>query len=428
MQTGRLIEAQERQPTRIPITEVLDAEGRVEVFPEILGKGYVDIDFRRSELVVVAGSHIGQIPLNKRITLDIKPKLEIADFVHVVGRAELDIRFIDFYERWYGAAAKAAPNVFEFLVACLEQELRNLIEKGAHREFVQIAEDTSFPRGRFDFERTIRNNFARGRLDRVWTKRFSLEMDNAYNRLIKYAVWYCLNHLVSIGSQRVDLIKSLTETYRLFDAVPLDRSLEYCDYVAKSLQDGRVPLIREYYRSICHICLTLVSDLAVNLGNVDQKLKLASFVVDMADVFERYLLNVLRTSERVSEVALGILDGNVEGRRSLFSDSKRYEAKPDIVVVRSGSPVAVLDAKYKTKLHEADRYQIISHALSFGATDAVLIVPEGQSQELEYVGTIGSGDRIRLFVYHFGLESGNLVERENRFVEKMLEICGAGAE
>jgi len=68
--------------------------------------------------------------------------------------------------------------------------------------------------------------------------------------------------------------------------------------------------------------------------------------------------------------------------------------------------VAIGDVKYKEKTKEADRYQVIAHALSVKCNKAVLVYPATQGVEkgLVRIGSIGpNSSEIELFEYGFDL-------------------------
>jgi 5-methylcytosine-specific restriction enzyme subunit McrC len=101
----------------------------------------------------------------------------------------------------------------------------------------------------------------------------------------------------------------------------------------------------------------------------------------------------------LSEEKIAVLDGNKHQGR-LFEDNKVYPTKSDLIFRRSKKEVIGLgEVKYKPKLKEADRYQIISHVTAAQAPVGILFSPanEGESQRLERIGRLPTGAQF----YHY---------------------------
>ena len=73
------------------------------------------------------------------------------------------------------------------------------------------------------------------------------------------------------------------------------------------------------------------------------------------------------------------------------------------------------DVKYKIKPQETDRYQIVTHALSYQVNRAILIYPKkfnSARSGVHRLGIIGpSSNEIEIFEYYFDL-SGDLEQEE----------------
>jgi 5-methylcytosine-specific restriction enzyme subunit McrC len=235
--------------------------------------------------------------------------------------------------------------------------------------------------------------------------------------LIKYALWYSGHHLIMRASADRALRSAIADLYAYFDAVPLDRSLRFLtaarDYVARR----RFPDTRDYYLGACELAFALISELGLDLRARGEDIQLASFLLDMESIFENYVRNVLRGSPDIRAIGARVLDGNNEGRGWLFNDSRIYEARPDLILKRKSSVELIGDVKYKPKLSEQDRYQIIAHSLSFNAKRALIVLPakSGENSKIERLGRVGTDPGVNLHVYHFNLESDDLAVEETKF-------------
>lgn len=418
--TGR-----EYQQLEIPIREVIGESGEVEVFPEVQAHGYFDIKFRRNKLVLTAGSFIGQIPLNDRVIIDVQPKVPFGNLVSLVGRSETHLQLLDFYSRAYRGLKEPPKNIFEFLCRCLVVELRWIIREGLYRQYVRRDEPTSMPRGRPLLAESISRRWSKGEFHKVDVSYFQFSADIPENRLIKYTLWYCLNHLRRLGVDNADLVRELSEFYRIFSSVSLDRSRRFFDPVVRNLSSKKIPFIRQYYEPIEKLCLAIIERVGADLVAKGQDYETSSFIVDLADVFEGYIFSLSKQIIKGLDSTHSVLDGNLDGKRHLFSDSEVYEAKPDVVVTRGKETLLIMDAKYKTRIGEGDRYQLISHALSYGAPVAMHVMPGSSDKKgLEYIGTVGTSSPIKVYKYAIDIESEPLDAAEEHYATALGEVLG----
>src|SRR5258707_1169067 len=91
----------ERQSVEIPLDRLLTTAGKFEILPSVAAKGYFDIDYRAGQLIFKAGKFVGLIPINERVVIGVKPKISVADLLHIVDVAEEEVSFLDFFVRPY---------------------------------------------------------------------------------------------------------------------------------------------------------------------------------------------------------------------------------------------------------------------------------------------------------------------------------------
>jgi len=139
-----------------------------------------------------------------------------------------------------------------------------------------------------------------------------------------------------------------------------------------------------------------------------------SFVLNLEDVFEKYIRNLLKGADLTAQPGLRVLNGNTEIQSYLFSDSRTVKILPDIVIKKDKTVLLLADVKYKPKLSEVDRYQIIAHACSMSVNKAVIILPAfaGGQSGLIRRGCVGRGNGIELFEYHFKVDVDLRLEEE----------------
>ncbi len=420
----KIYPAVERTPTTIPIQDVLSPDGIPHIFPEVTSRGYFDIDFRGNKLVLIAGKYIGLIPINERVAINVQPKVGVANLVHIISKSKEQLDALTFFERTYKHAATVSQTIFEFLARSLAIALQTIDKEGMYKQYLGRHANVTAPKGRINIARTAQLNWMRGIYYKVFIDWFEFTADNHFNRMVKYSLWYCLNHLMKIGSTNVDLIKELSYFYDFFMSIPLDKNRNFLQPVIDDIHDQKIPVLRAYYENICKICRVIIEDIGITLTEPGEDIKLLSFIINMEHIFERYLLFILREKNHFFGEDYRIQDGNKEGKRFLLSDPSKFEAKPDIIINHLTGAKLIMDAKYKDKATESDRYQIISHALSFGANKAILVMPlsERSASGLLRQGRIGEPG-IEIYEYYFNLENEDLESEEANYVQVIRDLC-----
>jgi len=414
--------AKERSTTIIPIQQILSKEGTPYLYPEVLSKQYFDIKYRSNELVLVAGKYIGLIPLNENIAINVKPKVPIKSLIHIISKAGGSLDFLEFFMRQYLPTQKADEPIFELLARSLVVLLRKLDEGGVYKEYLEKSENSTTPRGRMNFRKTAAHNWPRGKFSKIYIDFYEFTADTPLNRMIKFALWYCLNCMTKFKSSDVNLIRQLHFYYGFFGTVLLDKNRLFSTKAKDLIENNKIPPLRHYYINICKLCSYILEQAGIQVNEEVGEIQALSFVIDMETMFENYVRNVLRDSVLILKSALMVYDGNKEGKGFLFQDNKRYEAKPDIILKNGDQCRLLIEVKYKTKLQESDRYQVIAHSLSYSANRAVLLVPyDGQPQRgLVKLGSIGD---IEVYEYYYNLESQNLDLEEQLYCETMAGLC-----
>jgi 5-methylcytosine-specific restriction enzyme subunit McrC len=167
----------------------------------------------------------------------------------------------------------------------------------------------------------------------------------------------------------------------------------------------------------------------VSIEDEGKDLSLSSFTLDMSSVFENYLLNALRLNRGVFPEKTFILDGNKEGRKKFYNQpsSSHAYAKPDFILQIGDECKVLVDAKYKDSSKETDRYQIISHALSYNSNIAVLVLPmvdfSPDAPKLHKIGTLGDSHTVDVYEYYFDLSSEDLAGAERNFSKVIASLA-----
>ena len=413
----RVIEAIERQQIAIPLREILGVDGAISFFPEIRDRGYFDIDFRGNELILVAGNFIGQIPLTSDLAINIKPKFPIFNLARIVGSANQPIRCLDFFRRTYVLEDEASDSLLEAIARSVVASLEDLEREGLYRIYKPVTERLNGIRGRLDASAYVRSTIGRGLSSQAVCSYYLFSVDTLLNRVIKRAIHKLGSDLAAQECRDTVLRRKLAHFSDFFDGVALDDDPYLVELARQYLEQHKIPDLRSYYLNILDVCFVVLGGKGVHLVEKIGPSSMHSFIVNMEDAFEQYVRQVLQKAAGLRAMSLPVLNGNSEGLSRLFVDNVKYAAKPDLVIGEVGATRALGDVKYKVKLSETDRYQLIAHSLAYGVKLCFIVTPssEGLPSGATYVGTIGTHSSIELHHYGLDLESADMAAEEMKF-------------
>lgn len=415
-----IYKCQERRPIEdLPVEQVFSATGSLDIFPA--SRGYFDIDYRGNRLTLVAGRYVGLIPINSRVWIDVKPKMPIQSLLRLLDTAGEEIGVLNFFERGYQEESGSDQNVVDLMIKTLLMQVRTVEQEGLFKAYRR--ENRIGPyRPRINFGRTLQSQWSRGKFASTEFELFEYSRDNCLNRLLKYTLWFA-GHVLRLRGRETEGSKTLMSLYDLFERIPLDRTLSFLSESEKMLKNREIPPLRAYYYDIVRTCLLILNSRSISLDVIGTDVSLLSFVLNLEDVFEKYVRNILRRFASQLRPELRVLDGNSQFTSYLFRDSKSIRIKPDIIIRRERNNLLLSDVKYKPKLSETDRYQIIAHALSLSAPKAVLIMPSflGESSGLIRRGRVGGDSGVEVFEYYLRIDK-ELEVHERKFAAEILTM------
>lgn len=417
--THRVITIGARQSVTLSLKEVVSSSG-IDLFPEVESKGYFKFHFSGKELQLTAGSYIGLIPINPRITIDVRPKLPVGNLARVVALSQMRLTPLEGIEKLYSPDDKPSAGILEFLALGLLSSLKPIEVHGYHKIYLAKEENTSHPRGRIDLRRTVLFNGSRGIRHKVITRRFEQTTDSPYNQVIKHALMFLAERFARAPSLDRKLSRELNRALGAFQSIKTDRSAALVRKVDSDLRQKRIPQGRMYYEKALRIALTIIAGRGISLVNHGQEVELSSYVVNFDDLFEAYLREVLRL--KLQGKGYRVLDGNSDGARRLFDDKKQPFANPDIVILNEKTKgKVVIDAKYKHKTDRSDLNQAVTYSACYRSKEAVLVhqsIP-GDKSGREYTGSIES---MRFHTYKFDLSALDLEREEQAFSDSMAAL------
>ena len=68
----------EYDPVDVPLSDLLNAKGRLRLNPDVESKGYFTVQLTKGAVRLQARGYVGLIPLNDRVVIDVKPRVESA--------------------------------------------------------------------------------------------------------------------------------------------------------------------------------------------------------------------------------------------------------------------------------------------------------------------------------------------------------------
>lgn len=425
----RIEQGEERKETDISISAIVKDGGRLNILPS--AKKYFSIDYKpkKGVLSLVCGGYIGLIPINENLAIQIRPKVPIPNLTRIVTIAEDKFDTLNFFLKKYKESADFNPTIFEFMAECLANELQTLDSEGILKEYCLAVDHTEKIKGRISLNDSIKSLWGHGHFQKAVIKYHDFTVRNPFNQLIKYTLDFCIRELDTANPENKKLKERLADFYSLFDAVELREGQGFFDAVFEAIKSDKLTTLRRYYVNICEICRLILQRRSISFHEAGDDLEMSSFVLDMSNIFEKYALNSVRAHRNLFPPNTLIMDGNKEGRKKFYNEPSvgDGDAKPDVIIKNGTEHKIVADVKYKSSSKEADRYQVISHALSYNSKKAVLVLPKdesrGYSQALIKLGSVGKDFEIEVYEYYFNLSSGDLEKEEHDLAQSLSSLC-----
>jgi 5-methylcytosine-specific restriction enzyme subunit McrC len=417
----------EYDPVEVPLSDLLNAKGRLRLNPDVESKGYFTIQLTKGAVRLQARGYVGLIPLNDRVVIDVKPRVPVANLGHLL-RVSGYVPSSLGAERPYATDPAWNESLIDLFAGWLAARVDVIASEGLLLLYEQREEATSFPRGRVLAGATLTQLRPRGIRHRAVSSWFVRTADNPANRCLKYAIWFIAGRLAVLGSRtasRRQLLQRLGALYELFASVPLDHSLSF---LSDPLVTGAraTPSLRRYYRPALDLAAAIVRRYAVDVEVTGRGVDLPSMVLDMDSIFEGYLRNTLQ-AEAARAGGIDVLDGNAAGKKPLFDDPPSENATPDIVFRaaehRSPLVVEVKNVPVNGNSSRGAIEQAVTYAAAYRCNRVVLAHPRARNQDkagLRLQGRIGD---LAVYQYVFDLEAADLLVEESKFADSMFDLC-----
>jgi 5-methylcytosine-specific restriction enzyme subunit McrC len=387
-------------------------DGAIDVYPSAAGKGFFDIDYRAGKLVLTAKNHVGLIPINDRVAIHVIPRFPVENLLYILGKADPVLRYVTGFARTYLISTDSVGNPERLFGEMMLRRLREMRQRGILRRYIATTEAGGL-RGNILLGPTVSRYIARGIRYKHVRRVVSLAADLPENRVVKRAL-IKLAEYYSRGSSKEQKLyaRHSEQLLMLFDSVS-DSTAEPGLGVNLPKYVRALPMAHGEYASLLWLAYLIESKKGVELERLGGA-TFDTFVVNLAELFESYLRNLIR--EHVAHVFPGcfVEDGNKRPVR-LFAQGQSNPVKPDIYVTRGGVTVALLDAKYKPRIKEEDRYELLAFCDALRIKKALLVSPGNASDSgVTVLGTTQSG--VELLHAKIDLSSRDMMRAETDFV------------
>jgi 5-methylcytosine-specific restriction endonuclease McrBC regulatory subunit McrC len=356
----------------------------------------VYVSYEMGGVEVGAKHHVGYIPVHTSLMLKVIPKFVGSewDFFYLLERAGASPKVFADARTKMTREPGLADRPAEFIIRELLRLLAVLRRDGLYRKSAERVEPRPGVKGKILLTETIRLFYSRSQPQRLQCAYFDATADIPENCAIKLAI----ERLIETPGLPRDIRRQLREYHRIFQVINPRPREDVCAFIRKTLERGKIPDSRDYYRSLLSLCLFILesSTIAFREG---EDITLCAFAMDMEEVFEKFVYACVRNSLAGSGVEVFKADKSVN-RKTLFSNADEPLITPDIVIRNGSATRFVLDAKYVNRLPNADEfYQILAYTVSYGCPLGALVLPSnGPRAPIEY-RTAGQ----RVFVYFMNL-------------------------
>lgn len=399
-----VLEIQERGSRVLDRTILFDQRGQSLILPQTRALDVVEVKDVADGAKITARGLVGFLPLTESHTLNITPKFPFDNLWRMLEIAGHDYSRILPVMRKYSAGRDSPPT--ELLIRSYCHYLEELAAVGFGRAY-QVREQVGFYRPSVAFGATMSRFLSRGNPLHVVANSFEFTINTPLNRLVKRASQHFLRLVPRESAwnrERRILMTTISSDLALAsEAVASDMDFESFRAASSRLQHLYGGLLRVYKLFVTGGGLGF----RVETGGIE----MPSFLFNLDDVFERFVRETLQSALRADGVT--VLDGN-KHNRPLFVDNNTFPIKPDLIFQdRSRRVLAIGEAKYKPKLKEADRYQLIAHTIASQSAFGVLFSPsvEGQSTGIARLGALPDGT----VMYHYFINlDGNLAETQDK--------------
>lgn len=387
-----VIELHEREARIFPRSELYDILGQSLLLPETRALSAVDLRDVASGVELRVLGVIGYLPLTKDVILHLTPKFPLKNLWAMLAVADEKYERILPVLRAYESSDSAAPHLLLAKGFC--HYVKEILTVGVARGYYQTPYRGHY-KPKVNFGHTMASFLSRGDEINTVSDVFTFSTDLYPNGLLKSG---CLAFLRIIPlskkweSDRRLLLEALNALHMASPRRMKPGDQELSTTLPMWLRDG--------YHGALTVFSVLLGFTKVGFSYSSSGSTMPSFLFSMDTIFESYVRNYIRKALIPTKIA--VLDGNnAQHQKPLFLDNNRFPIKPDLIFRKDKKVIALGEVKYKPKIDESDRYQVISHVIASSAPIGIWISPATNGDAgLEYIGAVATGAKF----YHYKLD------------------------
>lgn len=432
--TPRVVKCESYSTVDVPLVDLLDADGALNLYPEIRDGDYFTVKLLKGVLSFQARGYIGQIPVNDTLIVDVESRVPVGNLEHIVATSGEPMTLLRTLRR-YQADRRLNASMLDVYADALLAGLTLIRQGGMMREYQRSEEASSFPKGRVLGSATTLRLRSRGVQHAAVSAWFERTTDTPANQCVKYAINMLASRYARLTppGDRAERRRfrhrqmSLNAAFLDFEGISM-RSPRY--FLEDATVSGARPLpaLRAYYEDALAVARMLARQEGVSMDAVAGEVRLPAIVINMNVVFEAYVRTVMRERAIVDGWEVEVLDGNRSpGKRPLFVGGLGGPAATPDIVVRDldGKPQLVLEVKNVPVLglHSKRDHieQAVTYANAFNVHTVVLVHPCARWQQpgLMDLGLIGD---IRVLQYRVDLAANDVSAMEVKLGADLLGL------
>ena len=262
---------------------------------------------------------------------------------------------------------------FEILIYLFSKYTRELLNSSIYQRYTEVSRELNFVKGRIDFNVYINNNLAIGRYHKISCEFDAFEMDNEFNRCVKFVSKLLLSVTKENQSRRY-----LSDILFILDEV---QDVNIASDKMKRMSFNPMFSNFETIRDYC--VLFLDNSVSFNYKN---SLRLFAFLLPMEYVFEDFIFGFI--DKEIDEIKALAQVGSKH-----LDEEKHFKLKPDLYL-KVNDKAIIADTKYKIVyadendpkkgISQTDLYQMLAYAVRFKVSEIVLYYPNTINQEAPY--------------------------------------------
>ncbi len=262
--------------------------------------------------------------------------------------------------------ASIENSFLEIIIWLFASYTKETLNNNLFQNYVEVESETSYVKGQFMFNDYINQHLARAKWGKVYCRYDSFELDNEFNRIIKYVANLLMNF-----SQNDETKHLLQDIIFILSDVSDERfTIEDCSKVRLNHFQSDFVTILEY----CKLFLT--NSISVNYRN---KLEVFAFLIPMEKLFEEFIYGFIQ-----KELKLGVKS---QSSGIFLTEDKSYKLKPDLKITYN-SKEYIADTKYKIlnfddkkPVSQSDLYQMVAYAIRYKCENIILFYPKTEENE-----------------------------------------------